>query len=251
MRYIGIIPARFASSRFPGKPIADLCGHPVIEHVYRRVSMVLDDVWVATDDIRIADVVRGFDGNVVMTSSAHCCGTERCREAFVTIDSEADIVIDIQGDEPFIDPEAIRILMACMECNDNPGIGTLSHRIYPLDCSVLTDPNRPKVIVDNDMYAVSFLREADAGLLAAGNIYRHIGVYAFRSEILSRIALLPRSDMEKRYSLEQYRWLENGYRIRVGVCPCTHTVAIDTPADLEIARKYYIDHIDCYDNRTR
>lgn len=243
MRYLGIIPARYASTRFPGKLLADLCGHPVIEHVYRRVASVLDDVYVATDDERIASVVRSFGGNAVMTSSLHRCGTERCGEAFGLIGSGADVVIDIQGDEPFIDPDEIRNLTACMESADHPDIATSAHCISPADrVSVFADCNRTKVRVGNDMYAVSFHRALDPDMSGSENVYQHIGIYAFRSAVLPQLIGLPPSPLEHRYSLEQYRWLEHGYRMRVGICSASGSIAIDTPADLEVARKYYIEH---------
>ncbi len=158
MRFIGIIPARYASTRFPGKPLAMLGEMTMIERVYRRVSVELDDVWVATDDTRIADAVKGFGGNVVMTSETHRSGTDRCREAYEKVGNGFDVVINVQGDEPFIDPLQIRQIKACFDSADTD-IATL---VRPFDAGAgyqaLENPNTPKVVFDDDMNALLFSR---------------------------------------------------------------------------------------------
>jgi 3-deoxy-manno-octulosonate cytidylyltransferase (CMP-KDO synthetase) len=240
VKFIGIIPTRYASTRFPGKPLADLCGCPVIEHVYRQVAKALDDVWVATDDHRIADVVDRFGGKTIMTSIDHRCGTDRCCEAYENIDSDADVIINIQGDEPFIDPKHIETLMACMDADVVPDIATLAYRNgVTLDQAVLMDRNRPKVIVDGNMYALEFRRLLDENNYNARNVYQHIGIYAYRNSILGHISKLPQSIRERQESLEQYRWLDAGYKIKVGIVSYVNAIAIDTPADLDKARFYY------------
>lgn len=244
-KFIAIIPARYASTRFPGKPLADLGGHPVIEHVYRRVSSVLDEVYVATDDSRIYDTVVGFGGRAVMTSPDHPSGTDRVREAMVSSGSDADVVINVQGDEPFIDPAQIRLLMAAFD-DDRTDIATLARRFDPADgFEALFDPNLVKVVFGTDGYALYFSRSIIPYVrgvewkqwLDRATFYAHVGIYAYRAEVLDRITRLERSELERAESLEQLRWLENGYKIRVSLTE-SRTVGIDTPADLENARKY-------------
>ncbi len=247
MKFIGIIPARYASSRFPGKPLAMLGGRPVIEHTYRRAGFVLAETVVATDDLRILNCVEEFGGRAVMTSENHRSGTDRCLEAYRNTGSDADIIINIQGDEPFIHPSQIK---AVMECFDDPtvDIATLC-RPFPADApySALADPNTVKLVTDlrgNAMYFSRSLIPYDRELqnhpeeLASTGLYQaHVGLYAYRAAVLEEIASLEQSPLEKAESLEQLRWLQNGYRIRVArtVYP---TVGIDTPADLEAANRY-------------
>lgn len=245
MTFIGIIPARYASTRFPGKPLAMLGGMPMIERVYRRVAEELDDVWVATDDERIVAAVKAFGGNVVMTSAAHRSGTDRCLEAYENIGSKADVVINIQGDEPFIDPLQLKQIKACFDSGET-GIATL---VRPFDASAgyeaLENPNSPKVVFDSEMNALLFSRSVIPYLRgvekdkwpSAYQYHTHIGMYAYRADILREITRLPQSSLELAESLEQLRWLQNGYRIKVGVSQCP-TIGIDTPADLEAAQHY-------------
>lgn len=245
MKFIGIIPARYASTRFPGKPLAMLDGMTMIERVYRQVSEVLDDVCVATDDERIAEAVKSFGGKAVMTSESHRSGTDRCMEAYRNINSDADVVINIQGDEPFIDPEQIRHIMRCFDYPDTD-IATL---VRPFDAALtyeaLENPNSPKVVFDEDMNALMFsrsvipyLRGVDKELWPARHqFYTHIGMYAYRADVLAEITQLAQSSLELAESLEQLRWLQNGYVIKVGVSEC-QTIGIDTPADLEAAIEY-------------
>ena len=248
--FIGIIPARYASTRFPGKPLAELGGCTVIERVYRRVASVLGgNVAVATDDDRIRLAVEAFGGTAVMTSAEHRSGTDRCLEAYRNLGSKADVVINVQGDEPFIAPEQIR---AVMECFGTPStrIATLARpfaKERPYD--ELENPNTPKVTIGRDGNALLFSRSVipyirsgeRTGWPAATQYYTHIGLYAYRADTLAEITTLPQSPLELAESLEQLRWLENGYRIKVALND-SPTIGIDTPADLEAARKYLESH---------
>lgn len=242
MKFIGIIPARYASTRFPGKPLADICGMTMIERVYRQVKKEIDDVWVATDDERIFKAVKDFGGNVVMTSTNHKSGTDRCYEAYKNIKSDADVVINIQGDEPFIDPSQLVSIKKCFDRNETQ-IATLVRPFDPtLGFEALFDNNVVKVVLDNDMNAIYFSRSIVPYIrnhpwqewLAHHEFYTHIGLYAFRVDVLSQITKLPQSTLETAESLEQLRWIQNGYKIRVDKSSCP-TIGIDTPADLEAA----------------
>ncbi len=245
MKFIGIIPARYASSRFPGKPLADICGMSMIERVYRQASKELDDVYVATDDMRIADAVRDFGGRVVMTSADHRSGTDRCYEAYCNVGSDADVVINIQGDEPFIDPAQIAELKKCFDFPDTK-IATLVRKFDPeLGWDALFDPNRPKVTFDSKMNALYFSRSIIPYVrnhqweewIHSAEFYTHVGMYAYTAATLSEITKLPQSSLELAESLEQLRWLQNGYKIRVGVT-ASPTIGIDTPEDLERAIEF-------------
>lgn len=244
MKFIGIIPARYASTRFPGKPLADICGKSMIERVYIQASKELDDVAVATDDNRIADAVKAFGGNVVMTSAEHRSGTDRCYEAYRNLSSEADVIINIQGDEPFIDPSQIAAIKQCFNSTDT-AIATLVRRFDPArGFDALFDNNTPKVVLDNDMNAVYFSRSIIPYVrnhdwkewVDKATFYTHVGMYAYRADVLAQITRLPQSSLEIAESLEQLRWIQNGYKIKVGVTDCP-TIGIDTPADLEEARR--------------
>ena len=244
MKFIAIIPARYASTRFEGKPLADLGGKPVIQHVCERVREVIPDVAVATDDIRIFKAVEAFGGKAVMTSDKHCSGTDRCLEAYDNLGSDADVVINIQGDEPFVKPDQIRQVMDCFD-DPTTDIATLALP-FPHDGSYadLANPNRPKVVMDAQGNALLFSRQVIPFIRgketdewpAAFSFHTHIGMYAFRADVLRKVTRLPQSSLELAESLEQLRWLQNGYNIKVGI---THavTVGIDTPADLEKARE--------------
>lgn len=245
MKFIGIIPARYASTRFPGKPLVDICGMSMIERVYRQVSKELDEVYVATDDQRIYDAVVAFGGKVVMTSTEHRSGTDRCYEAYCNVGSDADVVINIQGDEPFIDPSQIAEIKACFG-DESAQIATL---VRPFDASrgfeALFDPNVVKVVLANDDSAMYFSRAIVPYVrnypwqqwLDNQQFFTHIGLYAYRADVLSKITKLPQSSLELAESLEQLRWVQNGYKIKVGRSTCP-TIGIDTPADLEEARKF-------------
>lgn len=247
-RFIAIIPARWASSRFPGKPLALLGGKTVIERVCRRVSEAVDDVYVATDDERIYNAVTAFGGNAVMTRTDHRSGTDRCLEAFekLVADGKADadntVIVNVQGDEPLIHPEQIRQLMGCFA---DPGadIATLVRPFAPdRPYSELENPNTPKVETDRRGRAMTFsrsvvpyLRGVDRELWPSRHRYlTHIGMYAYRGHILREIARLEPAPLEVAESLEQMRWLQNGYTIITAESEYA-TVGIDTPADLEAA----------------
>lgn len=245
MKFIGIIPARYASSRFPGKPLAMIGDRTMIERVYRQASKELDDVVVATDDSRIYDAVIAFGGKAVMTSDKHRSGTDRCREAYANVGSDADVIINIQGDEPFIAPEQIASLKACFS-DSSVEIATLARRFDPQrGFEVLFDPNTPKVIMDNDSNAIYFSRAIIPYVrnypwqewLEHAVYHTHVGLYAYRAATLDAITALPQSSLEIAESLEQLRWVQNGYKIRVAITD-RPTIGIDTPDDLKAAVEY-------------
>lgn len=245
LKYIGLIPARFASTRFPGKPLALLGGKPVIQHVYEKVASLLPEVYVCTDDDRIVEAVEQFGGKAVLTGSHHRSGTDRCREAYQNLGSDADVVINIQGDEPFIHPSQIKALQSCFD-NPDTDIATL---VKPFDAGggleMLENPNSPKVVLSADRRALYFSRSVVPYLrgvdkqewLGRHTFYKHIGLYAYRADVLARISGLAPGQLEQAESLEQLRWLENGYTIRVAMSD-VETVGIDTPADLERAEAF-------------
>jgi 3-deoxy-manno-octulosonate cytidylyltransferase (CMP-KDO synthetase) len=244
-KFIGIIPARYASTRFPGKPLAMLGGKTMIERVYSRVSAVLDDVVVATDDERIFEAVKEFGGKAVMTSTEHRSGTDRCREAYKNVCSDADVVINIQGDEPFIDPEQIEALKGCFE-NPATDIATLARKFNPeAGFEALFDPNVVKVTFTNNGNAMYFSRSIIPYVrnykwqewINNVEFHTHVGIYAYRANVLAEISQIAQSKCELAESLEQLRWLQNGYTIKVAVTD-KPTIGIDTPADLEAAEKY-------------
>jgi 3-deoxy-manno-octulosonate cytidylyltransferase (CMP-KDO synthetase) len=239
-KYIGIIPARYASTRFPGKPLAIIQGKPMIQRVYEQASKVLDRVYVATDDERIFKAVKEFGGRVTMTSTSHSSGTDRCAEAVTRVEKELgeqfDVVLNIQGDEPFIEPQQISLLMECFE-QQQTQIATLV-KIASLPDEVF-NPNRPKVVLGSDQQAlyfsrspIPFVRGADKeDWFGSAIFYLHIGLYAFRKDVLHEITKLPQSALEKAESLEQLRWLENGFRIAVRTTTYD-SFGIDTPEDM-------------------
>lgn len=239
LKFIGIIPARYASTRFPGKPLARLGGKYMIERVWEQVSKVLDSVLVATDDNRIYDAVRAFGGNAVMTSSEHRSGTDRCYEAYCKAGNGEDVIINIQGDEPFIQSAQLKAIMACFD-DPEAQIATLVRPFDPArPFEQLQNPNTPKVVVDARDNAclfsrsvIPFVRDVEPALWPQNaQYYTHIGMYAYRADVLGKITRLPQSRLELAESLEQLRWLENGYKIKVGYSDC-ETIGIDTPADL-------------------
>ncbi|MBR6017363.1 MAG: 3-deoxy-manno-octulosonate cytidylyltransferase [Paludibacteraceae bacterium] len=246
MQFIGIIPARYASTRFPGKPLAMLGNKPMIQHVYEQAKKVLEQVVVATDDERIYRAVEAFGGQVVMTRTDHKCGTDRCLEAYErlmagvgsgTEKDEETVIINIQGDEPFIQPKQIEAIMACFPTE----IATLVKPFTEEDgLEALENPNTPKVVFSHETgnallfsrSVIPYLRGIDReDWLRQHKHYKHIGMYAYRADILRKITQLPQSEAEKNESLEQLRWLEHGYRIRVAETDI-QTIGIDTPEDL-------------------
>ncbi|MDR0798301.1 MAG: 3-deoxy-manno-octulosonate cytidylyltransferase [Dysgonamonadaceae bacterium] len=242
MKFVGIIPARYASTRFPGKPLIDLRGKPMIQRVYERVSELLDETVVATDDERIASAVVGFGGNAIMTSLHHRSGTDRCYEAYTQLKSSYDVVVNIQGDEPFIRPSQIELLKQCFLENETQ-IATLIQAFTPENTPEdLFNPNTPKVVVNARQQALYFSRSVIPYVrekpfsewLQSHVFYKHIGIYAYKAEILKELITLSPSNLEKAESLEQLRWLENGYTITTRVTQ-EKTIGIDTPQDLERA----------------
>lgn len=239
---MAIIPARYASTRFPGKPLAVLGGKTVIQRVYEQVSSVLDEVYVATDDQRIYDCVTGFGGRAVMTREDHKSGTDRIEEAVEKIHSSADVIINVQGDEPFIQPSQIKTLMSLFD-DPETQIGTLGKLFESIEA--VENPNSPKIVTDNRGFALYFSRSVIPYIRGKERkewfgeypFLKHLGIYAYRREVLKEVTLLPQSSLEKAESLEQLRWLQNGYRIRVGLTD-VETVGIDTPEDLQRAEEF-------------
>jgi 3-deoxy-manno-octulosonate cytidylyltransferase (CMP-KDO synthetase) len=245
LRFIVIIPARYASTRFPAKPLALLGGKPVIQRVYEQVSGVVSDVVVATDDERIYEAVEAFGGRVVMTSSNHKSGTDRCWEAYQKQGEEYDVVINVQGDEPFIAHSQLRAIMDCFN-DETTDIATLVKPFSEEDgIEALENPNSPKVVLDKQSRAIYFSRSVIPYLrgvereewLKKHTYYKHIGMYAFRADVLRQVTSLEQSPLELAESLEQLRWLENGYKIGVGISD-VETVGIDTPEDLQKAEEF-------------
>ncbi len=249
MRFIGIIPARYASTRFPGKPLAMLGDKPMIQRVYEQARKALDEVVVATDDERIYQAVEQFGGRAIMTRKDHKCGTDRCLEAFdrsasgVNKDDKETVIINIQGDEPFIQPEQIEAIKACFPTE----IATLVKPFTEEDgLAALENPNTPKVVFSRETgnallfsrSVIPYLRGIDRqDWLKQHKHYKHIGMYAYRADILREITRLPQTEAELAESLEQLRWLENGYQIRVAETN-VQSIGIDTPEDLEKARRF-------------
>ena len=242
MNFTAIIPARYASTRFPGKPLALLGNKPVIQHVYEQASSVLSEVWVATDDDRIREAVKKFGGRVVMTRADHKSGTDRIEEAAEKTGTQADVIINIQGDEPFVQPSQIKTLMQLFD-NADTQIGTLGKHFENIEA--VNNPNSPKIVTDKQGFALYFSRSVipyirgaqDNEWLSHFPFLKHLGLYAYRREVLHEITQLPQSSLEIAESLEQLRWLENGYRIRVGLTD-VETVGIDTPEDLQRAEEF-------------
>ncbi len=244
-RFIAIIPARFASTRFPGKPLATLGGKTVIQRVYEQVSKAIDNVLVATDDERIFHHVTDFGGKAVMTSSQHRSGTDRCWEAYQKNGGNDDIIINVQGDEPFIMPEQIEALKLCFD-DETTDIATL---VKPFDKAKayeeLENPNSVKVVLNSNMNAMYFsrsviphLRGIDKALWPGKHQYfTHLGIYAYRAKALERITGMEASALELAESLEQLRWLENGMTIKAGITNHS-SIGIDTPQDLERAEQF-------------
>jgi 3-deoxy-manno-octulosonate cytidylyltransferase (CMP-KDO synthetase) len=242
--FAGIIPARYGSSRFPGKPLALIGNIPMIQRVYEQAAKRLHLVYVATDDVRIYETVLRFGGNVVMTSTCHMSGTDRCEEAVTKIIAETgtpvNIVINIQGDEPFIKPEQIDLLMKCFD-TEGVEIATLVRRADSGED--IFNPNQPKVILSTkgdaiyfSRAAIPFIRDAEPDTWSQKHeFFKHIGLYGYRTETLRKITSLARSPLEITESLEQNRWIENGFKIRTAIT-IWETIGIDTPDDLEKAK---------------
>jgi 3-deoxy-manno-octulosonate cytidylyltransferase (CMP-KDO synthetase) len=241
MKFIGIIPARYASTRFPGKPLVDIAGKTMIQRVYEQSSKAIDTVIVATDDKRIEKAVIGFGGKVVMTSKKHKSGTDRCNEAVEKYIEETgesfDVVVNIQGDEPFIQPEQLKNVMSCFKTKSTQ-IATL---VKPINNSEdILNKNKPKVVLNTKSEAIYFSRSPIpfvrgpkvADWVKKHQFYKHIGLYAYRIDILKKITELEQTPLEIAESLEQLRWIENGYKIKVEQTEF-ESIAIDTKQDLK------------------
>ncbi len=239
MKIIGIIPARYGSTRFPGKPLVDIDGKSMIQRVYEQSSKsnLLSHVVIATDDERIMNHVRDFGGNVMMTSPQHMSGTDRCAE-IILLDAKNkwDVAVNIQGDEPYIQPEQIDLLCKCFE-SDETSIGTLVKEIKSSD--ELFNHNHVKVILNKNSEAIYFSRSPipycrnypEQEWIRHHTYFKHIGIYAYRTDVLLEISQLPKTKLEITESLEQLRWIENGYKIRAQITSI-ESIAIDTPDDL-------------------
>jgi 3-deoxy-manno-octulosonate cytidylyltransferase (CMP-KDO synthetase) len=227
MSTIAVIPARYNSSRFPGKPLVNIDGKTMIRRVYEQVQLAsITKVIVATDDFRIADEVKSFGGEYMMTSPNHLCGTDRCIEVINEL-TDYTHIINIQGDEPFINPEQIKQIDYHFQMNEETSIITLAKKLD--DESEYKNPNCVKVRFNEDNIATSFDR-----IIKASNqdVYKHIGIYGFRTDTLLELSRLSISDNEKRLKLEQLRWTDNSYSITV--LPTIHeSISIDTPEDLK------------------
>lgn len=242
MKFIGIIPARYASTRFPGKPLALLGGKPVIQHVYEKVAAVLEAAYVATDDERIYDVVKSFGGQVVMTRTDHKSGTDRIEEAIEKIGGEWDVVVNVQGDEPFVAKSQLDTICHCFD-DPTTQIATLGKPFESMEA--VQNPNSPKIVVDNMGFAMYFSRSVipyvrgkeKSSWLTHYSFLKHLGIYAYRKDVLRQVTQLPQSSLEIAESLEQLRWLQNGFKIKVGTTD-VETVGIDTPQDLERAEEF-------------
>jgi 3-deoxy-manno-octulosonate cytidylyltransferase (CMP-KDO synthetase) len=242
MKFIAIIPARYASTRFPGKPLAMLGGKTVIQRVYEQATAVLGEAYVATDDERIYKAVEAFGGKAVMTRNDHKSGTDRIEEAATKINTDADVIINVQGDEPFIQASQIETLMYLFD-DPTTQIGTLGKHFETMEA--IENPNSPKIVTDNRGFALYFSRSVIPYIRGKERsewfgeypFLKHLGIYAYRREVLAEVTKLPQSSLEKAESLEQLRWLQNGYRIRVGLTNI-ETVGIDTPEDLARAEEF-------------
>lgn len=244
MKFIGIIPARYASTRFPGKPLAILGGKPVIQRVYEQVISVLGEAYVATDDERIYNAVEAFGGKAVMTRNDHKSGTDRIEEAAQKLHTDADVIINVQGDEPFIQKSQLETVKALFD-DPQVQIGTLGKPFESMEA--VENPNSPKIVTDINSYALYFSRSVipyvrgkeQNDWLNHFPYLKHIGLYAYRRDVLEQITKLPQSPLELAESLEQLRWLQNGYRIKVGLTD-VETVGIDTPEDLQRAEQFIL-----------
>ena len=253
MNFIGIIPSRYESTRFPGKPLADICGKTMIRRVYDQASKAMTEVWVATDDERIFKAVSDFGGKVVMTSLNHRSGTDRCAEAALKASEITgavyDVVVNIQADEPFMQPHEIELIMDCFTKSPSTEIATLIQPI--LKNEDIFRPDMVKVILDNEQNAIYFSRSPiphifgvdESQWLANYPFYGHVGLYAYRFDTLQKLAKLTEVPVEKVESLEQLRWLENGFKIKTNITD-SDNFGIDTPEDLRLAveggiEKYY------------
>lgn len=243
-KFLGIIPARYGSSRLEGKPLADICGKPMIQHVYERATQTINDVYIATDDVRIVEAVESFGGNVVMTSVDHSNGTSRCLEALDIINektgSQFDAVINIQGDEPLLEPVQLTELVESFD--DKTEFATLVLPVVHEED--LTNNSEVFVTFDRNMNALYFSRAVIPTVrgiqpkewMQHTTFYKHIGLYAYTREALAKFSTLEATNLEKLESLEQLRWIEHGYKIKVGITE-HDSIPVDTKEDLERVRQ--------------
>jgi 3-deoxy-manno-octulosonate cytidylyltransferase (CMP-KDO synthetase) len=239
-RFIAIIPARYASTRFPGKALAQIEGKPMVQHVYERCREVLEHVYVATDDERIANAVKGFGGRFVMTSPDHPSGTDRCAEAARVLQQTVgfEFVLNVQGDEPYLNPEQLSLLMECFK-DQKAEVATLVTPITHHE--VLFDPNKVKAVMRSDAAALYFSRQPipfqrdvlPDDWLKQHAYFLHLGLYGFKKEVLERIVQCSPSKLEQAEKLEQLRWLENGFTIKIAVSDHS-SIGVDTPEDLQL-----------------
>lgn len=234
---IGIIPARYDSSRFPGKPLADILGKSMIQRVYEQCKKAskLNDVIIATDDHRILSHVKEFGGKAILTSKLHKTGTERCNEVAKNITEKFDLIVNIQGDEPLINPMQIDEVIELFN-DPRTQIGTLAKQID--DITILKKINSPKAIFDSSGFALNFCRKIP-NIIPRKTYYKHVGIYAYKKEILEEICNLPQSKNEIKESLEQLRWLDNKYKIKVGKT-FFQTSSVDVPNDIEEIKQQMI-----------
>lgn len=240
MRVLAIIPSRYNSSRFPGKPLANIMGKSMIQRVFEQCQKCkeINRIIVATDDERISFHVKSFGGEVMMTSKEHTNGSNRCCEVLSNLEDRFDVIVNVQGDEPYINPQEIEKLLSLFEEKDVT-IGTLAKKIA--DYSVYTNLDNPKVFFDKNNIAISFAREGNLSEeeFKKNTFFQHIGIYAFRSDVLSEIKNLKESKKEIEKDLEQYRWIENKYKIKVGIA-CRESIAIDREEDIEKIKSLHI-----------
>ncbi len=248
-QYIAIIPARYASTRFPAKPLAILGGKPIIQRVYERVCPHFDETVVATDNDEIFQKVLSFGGKAIMTSSNHKSGTDRCWEAYQKCGNKYDVVVNVQGDEPFIQFSQLEAIKSCFN-DERTQIATL---VMPFsrgtEMTLIENSNSPKVVIDNHGFAMYFSRSVipfvrgteKSEWSSHQTYYKHIGLYAYKVNVLEEITQLPQSSLELSESLEQLRWLENGYKIKVEQT-MQETIGIDTPEDLQKAERFLNSH---------
>lgn len=238
MKILGIIPARYASSRFPGKPLVDILGKTMIQRVYEQSvkSESISKVVVATDDQRIFDHVSSFGGEAIMTSVSHQTGTDRCLETYQILNESFDVVVNIQGDEPVIDPRQLDLLTASFQ-NPECQIATLALKINSNE--ILFDSSKIKLVMDSKQNALYFSRQAIpfqsvplTNWLENHTYFKHVGIYGFRSETLLEVGKLAPTSLEKAESLEQLRWMQNGYKIHVEITDID-SISIDVPTDIQ------------------
>ena len=237
MKVIGIIPARYGSIRFPGKPLVDILGKSMIQRVYDQCkkSTQLNSVIVATDNNKIYNHVLSFGGRAMMTSKTHITGTERCNEVVNNLKEKFDVIVNVQGDEPLINPLQIDEIINLFN-DSKTKIGTLVKRIH--DEAIIRDKNTTKAIFDEEKKAVNFCREI-SNILPKHKYYKHVGIYAYKKDVLAKICKLPQSQNEIKEQLEQLRWLDNSYSINVGITNFK-TLSVDNPEDIEKIKEQMI-----------